>query len=31
MAGFPKDPKHLARLLDETLRKREERTKSGAG
>jgi poly(A) polymerase len=31
MAGFPKDPKRLARLLDETLRKREERTKSGAG
>jgi poly(A) polymerase len=30
MAGFPKDPASLAHLLDETLRKREERMKSGA-
>jgi poly(A) polymerase len=30
MAGFPKDPKNLARLLDETLRKREGRTEGSA-
>ncbi len=30
MAGFPKDPKSLARLLDDTLRKREGRRESGA-